>query len=186
MRAEYTAKQRALENVYEIRDGSEPDLLQFIDDELDEFADLPSGLPRLFGPPPLFFYTKNLDREVLTMNHSVHWKLGNIPRHDSLWRHAIAESVYKSKIHPGTIYDTKLTISPDICPEEHMASLALKLREPNIVVNYAFRTVTPRTDIESVQSVFLTRVLALVLIEYGDEIIRFGREWGSGYSLSAS
>ncbi|KAK9320293.1 hypothetical protein V1517DRAFT_375748 [Lipomyces orientalis] len=165
MRVRYADKERALEqHVYEIRDGHEPDYSQF-----REFVVLPSELPRLNGYDAEFFYTINLDHEVLTMNHSIHWKLGNIPRQDNLWLHAIADSVYR--------YIP--TISPDVCPEEHMASLALELPEriQEIQIDYAFCPVTPRTNIEGTRTVFLTYVLTRVLIEYMDEIIRFGMEW---------
>ncbi len=93
MREEYAAKERGLEqHVSEIRDGSERDYSQF-----REFVSLPSELPRLDGHNAEFFYTVNLDHEVLTMNHSIHWKLGNIPRRDDLWLRAIADSVYRYK-----------------------------------------------------------------------------------------
>lgn len=53
------------------------------------------------------------------MNFGVHWKLGNVLREDDLWLRAIAESAYREKP----------TISLGICPEEHVASLALELPE---------------------------------------------------------
>ncbi|KAK9234066.1 hypothetical protein V1525DRAFT_84427 [Lipomyces kononenkoae] len=163
MRARYAAKERALEqHVYEIRDESEPDYSQF-----REFVTLPSELPRLNGYDAEFFYTIDLAHEVLTMNHSIHWKLGNITRQDNLWMRAIADSIYPDKP----------TISPDVCPEEHMASLALELPERIKKIDYAFCTVKPRTNMEEARTVFLTYVLAQVLIEYKDEIIRLGMEW---------
>jgi hypothetical protein len=163
MRAEYAAKEQALErHVYEMRDGFKPDCSRF-----REFVALPSELPRLNGYDAAFFYTINLDHEVLTMNHSIHWKLGNIPRQDNLWLRAITESVFWEKD----------TISPRICPEEHMASLALNLPIPEWEVDYNFRVVEPRTDIGGAREVFLTLTLAEVFIGYTDEIIRFGREW---------
>ncbi|KAH6985576.1 hypothetical protein EDB80DRAFT_782867 [Ilyonectria destructans] len=163
MRAEYAAKERALErHVHEICDGFEPDYSQF-----REFATLPSELPRLGDYDAEYIYIINLDHEVLTMNHSIHWKLGNIPRQDKLWLRAIADS----------IYPYKPTISLDICSEEHTASPALELPEPNSVIEYDFRIVTPKTNIREARKVFLTHVLARTLIEYKDEIIRFGREW---------
>jgi hypothetical protein len=116
MRAEYAPKESALKrHVYEIRDGFEPDYSQFY-----EFEKLPCGLPRL-GDHAEYFYIIILDHEVLTMNHSIHWKLGNIPRRDELWLRAIAES----------IYPYKLTISFDVCPKEHMTSPALGFPERN-------------------------------------------------------
>ncbi|KAJ5569538.1 uncharacterized protein N7459_008968 [Penicillium hispanicum] len=162
MRAEYAAKESALEkHVYEIRDGVEPDYSQF-----HEFEMLPSELPRL-GDDAEYTYIINLDHEILTMNHSIHWKLGNIPRQDELWLRAIANS----------IYPYKATISVDVCPEEHMASPALELPERNCEIEYDFRVVAPRTDIAEARKAFLTYVLASVLIQYKDEMIKFGSEW---------
>ncbi|KAE8347051.1 hypothetical protein BDV24DRAFT_174605 [Aspergillus arachidicola] len=148
-------------HVYEIRDGFRPDYSQF-----HEFETLPSELPRL-GDDFEYIYIINLDREVLTMNHSIHWKLGNIPRQDELWLRAIADSIY--------LY--KPTISLDVCPEEHMDSLALELPEPKRKIGYDFRVVAPRTSIAEARKAFLTRLLASTLIQYKEEIIRFGREW---------
>lgn len=71
-RSEYAAKECAFERLYEIRDGSEPD------------EPLPSELPRLNSYGAVYSYTIDLDREILTMDHSVHWKLGNIPRQDDM------------------------------------------------------------------------------------------------------
>ncbi|PIG89734.1 hypothetical protein AARAC_005022 [Aspergillus arachidicola] len=162
MRTEYATKESALEtHVYEIRDGFRPDYSQF-----HEFETLPSELPRL-GDDFEYIYIINLDREVLTMNHSIHWKLGNIPRQDELWLRAIADSIY--------LY--KPTISLDVCPEEHMDSLALELPEPKRKIGYDFRVVAPRTSIAEARKAFLTRLLASTLIQYKEEIIRFGREW---------
>jgi len=58
-----------------------------------------------------------------------------------------------------------------------VASLALELPQPNQEIDYAFRLATPRTNIGEGRKVFLTYVLAQAVIEYKDEIIRFGREW---------
>jgi hypothetical protein len=166
MRAKYAARERALEqHVFEIRDASEPDYSEF-----EEFLVLPSELPRLSDYDAEYFYTINLDYGVLTMNNSIHWKLGNIPRQNDLWLRAIADS----------IYPYKPTICPDLCPEEHMASLALELPERDREIDYAFCLVTPRTNIEEAWKVFSTRVLAETLIKYKNEIIRFGREWSPG------
>lgn len=164
MRAEYAAKESALErHVHEIRDGFKPDYSQF-----DELASLPSELPR-FNDWVEYIYIINLDREVLTINHSIHWKLENIPRQDDLWIRAVTDSIYRDKF----------TISLDICPEEHMASPALELPEPNCTIQYDFGVVVPRTDIAEARKAFLTHVMASVLIQYKDEVIQFGREWSS-------
>ncbi|KAE8137932.1 hypothetical protein BDV38DRAFT_292551 [Aspergillus pseudotamarii] len=147
--------------VYEIRNGFKPNYSQF-----REFETLPSELPRL-GSYAEYIYIINLDHQVLTMNHTIHWKLGNVPRQDELWFRAIADSIYQDNF----------TISLDVCPEEHMASLALELPKPEWKIKYDFRVVAPRTNIAEARKAFLTRLLASTLIQYKNEIIRFGREW---------
>ncbi|PWY91871.1 hypothetical protein BO94DRAFT_583791 [Aspergillus sclerotioniger CBS 115572] len=162
---EYAAIESALEaHVYEIRDGIEPNYSLF-----SEFEELPSELPRLDSHDAEYIYIINLDREVLTMNYSIHWKLGNIPRQDNLWIRAIANSIYMYKP----------TISLDVCPEECMGSLALELPKPKGVIEFGCRYVTPKTNITDAPKAFLTRVLAKVLVQYKEEIIRFGREWSA-------
>ncbi|KAL5000503.1 hypothetical protein BDV10DRAFT_183275 [Aspergillus recurvatus] len=107
MQAEYAARGNALEShFYEFRSGFEPDYSQF-----RKFESLPSEFPRL-GDHVECFYIINLYHEVLTMSHSIHWKLGNIPRQDEPWLRAIVDS----------IYPYKPPISLDVCPEEHMTS----------------------------------------------------------------
>ena len=101
------------------------------------------------------------------MDHSIHWKLGNIPRQDELWLRAIVDSVYPYK----------LTISLDVCPEEHMTSPALEFPGWNRKIKYNFRLVTPRTHLAEARKTFLTFIMASTLIQYKDEIIRFGMEW---------
>jgi hypothetical protein len=159
MRAEYAAGENALErHVYEIRDGVKPDYSQF-----RKFETLPSEFPRL-SYHAQYVYIINLDHEVLTMDHSIHWKLGNIPRQDELWLRAIVDSIYPEK----------LTISLDICPEEHITSPALGLPERNRKLKYNFRLVTPRTHLAEARKVYLTFIMAWTLIQYKDEIIRLG------------
>ncbi|KAL3469910.1 hypothetical protein BJX99DRAFT_264725 [Aspergillus californicus] len=162
MQAEYAARENALEShVYTIRDGFEPDYSQF-----HEFDTLPSEFPQLSRDAE-YSYIINLDHEVLTMNHSIHWKLGNIPRQDNLWLRAIAKSVYRYKS----------TISLDVCSGDHMASPALIIPKPNMKINYDFSLATPRTDLAEARKAFLTHLLASTLIQYKDEIIRYGMEW---------
>ncbi|POR31107.1 Uncharacterized protein TPAR_08673 [Tolypocladium paradoxum] len=160
-RAEYAATERALEQY--VYGSHEPDYSQ----PLCEWEALPSELPRLDGYGAEYFYIINLDHEVLTMNFSIHWKLGNIPRQDNLWLRAIVDS----------IYEFKPTISLDACPEEHMASLALELPDHNSHIGYDFREVTARTDIGDARKVVLARVAAEALIVHKNEIIRFGASW---------
>ncbi|KAK6814122.1 hypothetical protein RU639_010138 [Aspergillus parasiticus] len=116
--------------------------------QFHEFEMLPSELPRL-GDDFEYIYIINLDHE------------------DELWLRAIADSIY--------LY--KPTISLDVCPEEHMDSLALELPKPKRKIGYDFRVVAPRTSIAEARKAFLTRLLASTLIQYKEEIIRFGREW---------
>ncbi|KAL4738172.1 hypothetical protein BDV11DRAFT_216133 [Aspergillus similis] len=161
-RAEYAARENALERlVYEIRDGVKPGYSQF-----RKLETLPSELPRL-GNYVEYYYIINLDEEVLTMNHSIHWKLSNIPRQDDLWLRAIVDSIYRDIF----------TISLDVCPEEHMGSPALEIPERNKVIKYDFRMVNPRTDLAEAHKAFLTNIMARTLIQYKDEILRFGMEW---------
>jgi hypothetical protein len=163
MRAKYTAKERALEkHVYEICDESKPEYSQFA-----EFVELPSEFPRLDESDAEYFYIINLDKEVLTMNHSIHWNLSDIPRQDDLWLRAIRDSIYRDKP----------TISLDICPEKHMASPAVEVPERHKTMRYAYNVTTPKTDIETMRKGFLTFVLAETLVEYHTEILRFGGEW---------
>ncbi|KAL2863197.1 uncharacterized protein BJX67DRAFT_266668 [Aspergillus lucknowensis] len=167
MRAEYAVKENALEShVYTIREGVKPDYSEF-----REFWTLPSEFPRLVNQVAYLFveyiYIINLDREVLTMDHSIHWRLRNILRQDELWLPAIVESVY-----PG-----KLTISLDVCPEEHMASPALEYPKRKLGIEYSFHCVTPRTYLAEAQKVFLTFIMARTLVEYRYEVIRYGMEW---------
>lgn len=130
-------------------------------------TDLSSMLPRLDGYGAEYVYIINLDQEVLTMNYGIHWKLGNIQRKDDLWMQAIADSIYPD--HP--------TISLDVCPEEHVASTALELPEPDSHISYPSSIVTPRARIEGAREAFLTRALSGLFLEYRNDIIRFGREW---------
>ncbi|KAL4945268.1 hypothetical protein BDV06DRAFT_231429 [Aspergillus oleicola] len=162
MRAKYAARETSLErHVYTIRDGFQPDYSRF-----RIFETLPSEFPRL-GNRAHYFYIINLDHEVLTMDYSIHWKLGNIPRQDELWLRAIVHSIYPNKD----------TISLDVCPEEHMTSPALEYPKPNREIKYNFRVVSARTHLVEARKVFVTFVMASTLIKYKDEITRFGMEW---------
>ncbi|KAL4885406.1 hypothetical protein BJY04DRAFT_230953 [Aspergillus karnatakaensis] len=171
MRAEYSAKQNVLEShVYNVRDGVEPDYPRF-----SEFETLPSEFPRLDSQMEFigvaYFYIINLDQEVLTMNHSIHWhwKLENITRKDNLWLSALTDSIYRNKP----------TISLDVCPEEHMASPALEYPKEDYTIDYCICPVTPRECLEEAHKVLLTFVMANTLSQYSGEIIRFGLEWSA-------
>ncbi|KJZ70845.1 hypothetical protein HIM_09759 [Hirsutella minnesotensis 3608] len=165
MREYYASTERELEDqVYEVRSGPEPE-------EPDhEFEELPTELPKRLDDFIIeFYYVINLDSEVLTMNHSIHWKLDNIPRQGDLWMKAISDSIYRGKP----------TISLDMCSEEHMASPALELPEPDPVIQFEFCLASPKAEIRDAWSVFLTHALAKMLIAYHYEIINFGREWSA-------
>ncbi|KAJ6436695.1 pol-like protein [Purpureocillium lavendulum] len=165
MRNHYASTEHELEDqVYEIRNGPEPD-------ERDHgFDELPTEIPKRLDDWSIeFFYIINLDSEVLTMNHSIHWKLDNIPRQGDLWMKAISDSIYKGKP----------TVSLDMCSEEHMASLALELPQPDPVIPFDACLASPKTTINEAWSVFLTHALAEILVAYSFEIINFGREWSA-------
>ncbi|KAJ5161667.1 hypothetical protein N7492_007059 [Penicillium capsulatum] len=161
IRGDYAAKESVLEKeVYEIRDNVKPDPWLF-----DEFVDLPSELPRKFDFCEFMYcYIINLDREILTIDFSMHWKLWNIPRQDGLWLRAIKDS----------IYEHALMISLDVCPEEHMASPALDLPEPNWRMEHNHRVVAPRTSIIEPRKAFLTHILSHTMVHYADAIVRAG------------
>ncbi|KAJ5397799.1 hypothetical protein N7509_005912 [Penicillium cosmopolitanum] len=162
MRAIYADRESALEtNVNEIHDGIKPD-----SSLLSEFVDVPSEMPTLDHWVE-FIYIINLDQEVLTINDSVHWKLGNIPRRDDLWRHAIVKSIHSNE----------LTISLDMCPEEHIASPALGIPERNKETHYGFHLVIPTMDLADMGKAILTHLLTNTIVRYKRTILRFGMEW---------
>jgi hypothetical protein len=162
MRNLYEEKELALEQeIFELPHGPEPDYSKF-----EEFLIYPCALPRLHQNDSRYVYIINLDKEVLTINGGIHWKLGNIPRKDDLWMRAVAESIYED--HP--------TISLDICPEEHIASPAMELPESDMFINYNFEVVTPRTGIGGAWRVFLARVLAGVFLQYKADVLQHGAE----------
>ncbi|UNI18433.1 hypothetical protein JDV02_004702 [Purpureocillium takamizusanense] len=165
MRNHYASTEHKLEDqVYEVPNGPEPD-------ERDhEFKELPTELPnRLDHWVFEFSYIINLDSEVLTMNNSIHWKLDSIPRQRDLWMEAISDSIYLGKP----------TISLDICSEEHMASPALTLPEPDPVIPFDVCLASPNINIKGAWSAFLTHALAKILKTYSPQIINFGREWSA-------
>ncbi|GJN75052.1 F-box domain-containingprotein [Purpureocillium lilacinum] len=165
MRSRHAAIEHELEEkVFEIGSGPQPEDME----EYHGFVELPSELPRQMNDWCIeYFYIINLDSEVLTMNFSIHWKLDNIPREGDLWMEAISESIY-----PG-----KPTISLDICSEEHMASPALELPEPDPVIPFDSCLVSPNTTLNEAWSAFLTLSLAKIFKAYTHEIMHFGREW---------
>ncbi|KAJ5719034.1 hypothetical protein N7493_007489 [Penicillium malachiteum] len=163
MRAFYAQLEKQLDKeVYEIRDGEKPNKSEFMDLE-----SIPTEIPRLNNIFIEFIYVVDLDREVLTMNHSIHWKLNNIPREDDQWLKGIKNSIYYGE-H---------TVSPDICPEEHLVSVALELPEAKWEFEYDFRMVNPINSIHEPRKAFLTQALASIMSEYEMELIQLGRGW---------
>lgn len=162
MRLHYAAEESALDSqIYEIRDDYKPDESLY-----EGYVGIPSEFPRLedfIG----YLYIINLDREVLTMNFTIHWKLSNIPRQDDLWLRSITDSIYTDE----------QTISLDVCPEEHVASPALEIPEPNMKLNYAGCLVHPRTRLVEASETFVTQNLAGLIMRYSELITQFGLEW---------
>lgn len=134
-----------------------------------EYVALPTALPRMDGYDAENVYVIDLDAEVLTMNFTVHWRLNNIPREDNRWMHAIRSSNYRY-VH---------TIDPDRCPEEHMASLAVELRDKDGTLGTSsFRTCKPHTQLDDARhKIMLAVVASEILANYSSEIVRFGRQW---------
>ncbi|KAI1426626.1 hypothetical protein F5Y12DRAFT_272782 [Xylaria sp. FL1777] len=164
MRARYAAYENSMEKDFQSAShGFKPS-----EKRLGRFEMVPTELPgnwKWSGIKDV--YIINLDHEVFTVNFSMHWKLGNIPRQGDLWLRSITSST--CRYAP--------TVSLDICPEEHLTSLALELPKQNPRVEYDNRVVTPKTDISGARKTYLTYVMALVLKKYASAIIWFGREW---------
>ena len=160
MRTVYARRQKELEENFDmVRDEPKTEVY-------DDRGPPPSALPWLDDTFIEYVYIINLDREVLTVDFGIHYKLSNIPQKDDLWLRAISFSVYSEAP----------TIS-NICPEEHMASPAVELREPKGEIAFASGIVTPKTGIGELHKVLVTRVLAAVFVTYKKEIKRFAREW---------
>ncbi|KAH7140309.1 hypothetical protein B0J13DRAFT_586070 [Dactylonectria estremocensis] len=94
----------------------------------------------------------NLDHEVLKINDGMHYKLDNIPRKGDLWPHALSNSTYK-----------------DMPPSSWTF--------PNEKIGYAFRLVTPKTDIKEPRMAFLTKLMAQKIHEYKIDVEGFGLGW---------
>ncbi|KAM0424958.1 hypothetical protein ACHAPT_009759 [Fusarium lateritium] len=164
MREKYAKHERYLEKHIYSRYGesdAEQDHTDFCN-----FCVLPSVLPQLQQLDFEYCYILNLDCEVFTVNFGAHWKLSSIPR-DDVWRRAMANS----------IYPYKPTISPDICPEEMMASPALDFPQRDGELGHGSRIVEPMTEIKNPGQAFLVRMLTQVVLKHNREIINFGREW---------
>ncbi|RCI10134.1 hypothetical protein L249_8607 [Ophiocordyceps polyrhachis-furcata BCC 54312] len=162
MRDEFSALAATVEQtIFHIRPNVEPAPWQY--EHLDS---LPTELPRLKIFDAEFIYMIDLDREVLSMQFGVHFKLNKIPRRNNVWLDAIRESVLLGDY----------TIDPNLCPTRHMASLALPL-PPASPIEYKHRVVKPKSDLVSPVNCFLTHVLGMIIVEYHDELNWFGREW---------
>ncbi|CAG8924992.1 unnamed protein product [Penicillium salamii] len=104
---------------------------------------------------------------TVKFNHSVHWKLGNIPRRNNLWLWAMVDG----------IYSYQPTISLRIYPEEHIASPGMALPKENWTFKYDIHLTAPKITLQEARHTFLTCALADTIIQYKDVILAFGREW---------
>ncbi|KAL1896639.1 hypothetical protein Cpir12675_002735 [Ceratocystis pirilliformis] len=163
MRAEYAAREAALEqHVYEVKLLSLPDYSVY-----EDLVNLPSEIPWIRGYFAERAYIIDLDREVFTVDFSMHWKLANIPLDDNRWLRAICDSIYASK----------QTISYGLCSDEHMADVSIKLPEPIHDATYPSRIVTPYMHLSGAYSAFMTHLAAQVFVTYQDRYTYFAREW---------
>ncbi|KAI0966608.1 hypothetical protein F4678DRAFT_484202 [Xylaria arbuscula] len=164
-RASYAARERKLEeHVYEIRDDYRPSYscgrnLLAIPSEIPLLGGYNLGLSRLV----------NLDREVLTVGFSAHWKLSSIPRSGNLICLSRQPYPYVPFSSPEGSLDESIA-SPALSP-------VLELPEPNPSLGYRHHIVAPRLDISEARKAFLTRVVAEVLVKYKECIIMLGPEW---------
>ncbi|OAA53583.1 hypothetical protein SPI_09290 [Niveomyces insectorum RCEF 264] len=169
MRARHASKEQALEEgLHTIReDGSPPaeDHLSFF----DEYVALPAELPRLGSYDAEFFYTINLDAEVLTMNHALHWRLDSIPRVDQQWLQAITPSAYRYVP----------TVKPELRLDDCLTSLAVPLPDHDMDVwDVDEMTVREaRTQLDAPDKVWRACVAADVWSVYGQDIACLGRQW---------
>ncbi|KAJ5340986.1 hypothetical protein N7541_010110 [Penicillium brevicompactum] len=161
-RTKYANKEVALsKEVHEMRAGLEPNYSLF-----EEFKALPSKFPWV-GRPNQYHYTVDLDREILTINNSIHWKLGNIPRHNDMWFHAMEQGVT----------DYLITVSPSLRLDEHLTSPALPLPIENWANEDNFRIVAPKINLEEARTSFLTCVLADTVLQHRDVLLAYGLDF---------
>lgn len=164
MRISYSSKEAIFENyVNEICYGS-PVAWHL----MGSYVILPTALPRLNHHWAANCFIVDLDAEVLTMNSSVHWKLNNLPRKDMLWMQSIRHSIYHG-VH---------TVDPEVCPEEHIASLDVKL--PGKIPVFGTGNVqycTALKTLDEPHKVLLASIASEVIAIYSDTIVRFGRQW---------
>ncbi|SPQ23350.1 8bb7b5de-d412-4a38-bd2c-279fa3d1e022 [Thermothielavioides terrestris] len=115
-----------------------------------------------------YYYIIDLDREIFSVDFGAHYKLGNIPRGDHLWRRALADSIFH-----GCTVDTRL------CHEDQLASpaLPLPLPKPVTAIPYACRAVAATTDLGTFHKQWRIRLLTATIYAYRKILVRFGREW---------
>ncbi|RDA88677.1 hypothetical protein CP532_4050 [Ophiocordyceps camponoti-leonardi (nom. inval.)] len=128
----------------------------------------PSQLPRILAFNAFNVCILDLDREILTINYGIHFKLNNIPREGKLWSRVACWSVLMGDV----------TMSPDRCPVEHMASSALPL-PPASEIEYRYHTVDAKSELTLPSTYFLTHVLGMVMVEYHQTLYYLGRAWAT-------
>lgn len=109
----------------------------------------------------------DLDREILSINNSVHWKLNNIPRVNGLWFHVMTESMIEFQ---PTVYS-------HICLEEHLASPTMALPQENWAIEDTYRIVSPKTQLTEARTAFLTCVCAEAILQQKDVILALGLDF---------
>lgn len=190
MREKYAALEKKLEeHAYKIRQTDDKDAKPKWPKSVHvalrhKYLELPTGLP-YFDCLPDFqnwdeiyqsifphnqnIYITNLDAEVLTIDYTVHYRLNNIPRADGLWLRAIKPSVYGHSP----------TIDLALCPEEHMASLAIELPAPDMAAGTPnVRHCDPHILLEKGNHTILFAMMAASIFgTYRDTIACLGLQW---------
>ncbi|KIH93832.1 hypothetical protein SPBR_05701 [Sporothrix brasiliensis 5110] len=135
-------------------------------DCLPDFQD--DGAYQNVFPHNQHIYITNLDAEVFTIDYSVHYRLDNIPRTDNMWYTAIEPSVY----------GMALTVNTDICPEEHLASLAIELPAPDMSFGTTnVRRCDPHVKLEQDHTALFALTAASMFGTYRDTLACLCRQW---------
>ena len=83
---------------------------------------LPSYIPRFNDIFIEWVYVIDLDREIFSVDHGAHFKMGEIPK--TRWMHALAKT-----------YNGDRLLLPDLLPDDAITSLAIKPDRPNVQSN---------------------------------------------------